>query len=109
MRCTGPCVGLVSEADYHEDVKHAILFLLGKTTEVLDVLQRQMDEAASGLAFERAARIRDKITRLQQLQSRQFVESATAGDIDVVAHDFKGRNRVMTRRNHGGSFDSRFC
>ena len=109
QRCTGPCVGLVSEADYHEDVKHAILFLLGKTTEVLDVLQRQMDEAASGLAFERAARIRDKITRLQQLQSRQFVESATAGDIDVVAHDFKGRNRVMTRRNHGGSFDSRFC
>src|SRR5438552_517776 len=85
QRCTGPCVGLVSEADYHEDVKNATLFLQGKTTEVLDILQRQMDEAAAGLAFERAARIRDKITRLQQLQSRQFVESATAGDIDVVA------------------------
>jgi excinuclease ABC subunit C len=37
------------------------------------------------LQFERAARTRDKIQRLQQLQSRQFVESATAGDIDVVA------------------------
>src|SRR5438477_422879 len=44
-----------------------------------------MNEAATTLAFERAARIRDKIQRLQQLQSRQFVESATAGDIDVVA------------------------
>ncbi len=44
-----------------------------------------MEAASAKLAFERAARLRDKITRLQQLQSRQFVESATAGDIDVVA------------------------
>ncbi len=85
QRCTGPCVGLISEADYQEDVKNATLFLQGKTTEVLGHLQRQMDEAAAALEFERAARVRDKITRLQQLQSRQFVESATAGDIDVVA------------------------
>ncbi len=85
QRCTGPCVGLVNEHDYQEDVKNATLFLHGKTTEVLEHLQRQMDEAAAALAFERAAKIRDKITRLQQLQSRQFVESATAGDIDVVA------------------------
>jgi excinuclease ABC subunit C len=85
QRCTGPCVGLIGEADYQEDVKNATLFLQGKTTEVLEHLQRQMAEAAAALAFERAARIRDKITRLQQLQSRQFVESATAGDIDVVA------------------------
>lgn len=85
QRCTGPCVGLISEQDYQEDVKNATLFLQGKTTEVLDHLQRQMDEAAGALAFERAAKVRDKITRLQQLQSRQFVESATAGDIDVIA------------------------
>jgi excinuclease ABC subunit C len=85
QRCTGPCVGLISAADYQEDVKNATLFLQGKTTDVLGHLQRQMDAAAAALAFERAARIRDKLTRLQQLQSRQFVESATAGDIDVVA------------------------
>jgi excinuclease ABC subunit C len=85
QRCTGPCVGLISAADYQEDVKNATLFLQGKTTEVLGHLQRQMDAAAAALAFERAARIRDKLTRLQQLQSRQFVESATAGEIDVVA------------------------
>ncbi|HEV3239297.1 MAG TPA: excinuclease ABC subunit UvrC [Casimicrobiaceae bacterium] len=85
QRCTGPCVGLIGAADYQEDVKNATLFLQGKTTEVLGHLQRQMDAAAAALAFERAARIRDKLTRLQQLQSRQFVESATAGDIDVVA------------------------
>ncbi len=85
QRCTGPCVGLISEADYQEDVRNATLFLQGKTNEVLETLQRQMEGAAAAFAFERAARTRDKITRLQQLQSRQFVESATAGDLDVVA------------------------
>ena len=84
-RCTAPCVGLISEADYSEDVQATTLFLQGKTDEVLAQLKRQMDEAAASLQFERAARTRDKIARLQQLQSRQFVESATAGDIDVVA------------------------
>jgi excinuclease ABC subunit C len=85
QRCSGPCVGRVAEADYRDDVQGAVLFLQGKTTEVLAQLKVQMDEASAALEFERAARMRDKITRLTQLQSRQFVESATAGDIDVVA------------------------
>ncbi|HEY1458468.1 MAG TPA: excinuclease ABC subunit UvrC [Casimicrobiaceae bacterium] len=85
QRCTGPCVGLISAEEYHEDVNNATMFLQGKTSEVLAGLQRQMEEAAAALAFERAARLRDKVARLTQLQSRQFVESATAGDIDVVA------------------------
>jgi excinuclease ABC subunit C len=85
QRCTGPCVGLITETEYREDVSDAMLFLQGKTNEILAGLQRQMEEAAAALGFERAARLRDKIARLTQLQSRQFVESATAGDIDVVA------------------------
>ena len=84
-RCSAPCVRLISEADYREDVQATTLFLQGKTDEVLAQLKRQMDDAAAALEFERAARVRDKIARLQQLQSRQFVESATAADIDVVA------------------------
>jgi excinuclease ABC subunit C len=84
-RCSAPCVGLISEVDYAEDVQSAVLFLQGKANEVLAQLKTQMETASAGLEFERAARIRDKITRLTQLQSRQFVESATAGDVDVVA------------------------
>jgi excinuclease ABC subunit C len=84
-RCTAPCVGLVSEVDYQQDVQATMLFLQGKTDEVLANLKRQMDGASAALHFERAARTRDKIARLQQLQSRQFVESATAGDVDVIA------------------------
>src|SRR5438067_11968241 len=85
QRCTGPCVGLISLSEYQDDVRNATLFLQGKTNEVMETLHRQMEAAATAFAFERAARIRGKITRLQQLQSRQFVESATAGDLDVVA------------------------
>ncbi|TMH35441.1 MAG: excinuclease ABC subunit UvrC [Betaproteobacteria bacterium] len=85
QRCTGPCVGLISQEEYAQDVNNAMLFLQGKTNEVLEALQRQMEEAAAILEFERAARIRDKISRLNVLQSRQFVESATARDVDVVA------------------------
>jgi excinuclease ABC subunit C len=100
-RCTAPCVGLIPEEDYREDVQAALLFLQGKTDEVLAQLKRQMDTAAAALQFERAARTRDKIARLQQLQSRQFVESATAGDIDVIAAVREGNifavNTVMIR------------
>jgi excinuclease ABC subunit C len=68
---------------------------------VLERLQRKMEEASSALAFEEAARVRDKITRLNRLQSRQFVESATAGDIDVVGaaadRGFTAVNLVMVR------------
>ena len=85
QRCSAPCVGLISEVDYREDMHSAVLFLQGKAGEVMAQLKTQMDAASAALEFERAARLRDKITRLQQLQSRQFVESATAGDIDVVA------------------------
>jgi excinuclease ABC subunit C len=84
-RCSAPCVGSISEREYAEDVTAALLFLQGKTSEVLAQLSAQMEQASGALDFERAARLRDKITRLNTLQSRQFVESATAGDIDVVA------------------------
>ena len=85
-RCSGPCVGLIAEADYREDVQGAVLFLQGKADPGAGPAQApRWTRRAASLAFERAARIRDKITRLGQLQARQFVESATAGDIDVVA------------------------
>jgi len=84
-RCSAPCVGRVGESDYAADVKGAVLFLQGRAGEVVEELKAQMAQASAALDFELAAGLRDKITRLTQLQSRQFVESATAGDVDVVA------------------------
>ncbi|MDR0770189.1 MAG: excinuclease ABC subunit UvrC [Burkholderiales bacterium] len=100
-RCTAPCVGYVPEEIYAEDVRSAVLFLQGKADDVREQLHAQMESAAAALEFERAAALRDKWQRLQQLQSKQFVESATARDADVVAvvHDREvtAVNVVMVR------------
>ncbi len=84
-RCSAPCVGLISAEDYAADVERATLFLQGKTDQLLNELKEQMNAAAAELNFERAAALRDRIHRLQQLQSRQFVHTSSERDIDVVA------------------------
>lgn len=83
-RCTAPCVGLISEADYQKDLQHTILFLEGKNQQVLDDLSEQMTLASAELDFESAALIRDKIISLRRVQERQYV-SAEQGDLDVLA------------------------
>jgi excinuclease ABC subunit C len=83
-RCTAPCVGLVSVEDYAQDVKHAILFLEGKTNQVVDALVKRMEAAAQQLEFELAARYRDQIKSLRRVQERQYV-SGESGDLDIVA------------------------
>src|SRR5207245_4598008 len=57
QRCSGPCVNLISEEEYANDVQSALLFLQGKGTEVVAHLQQQMETASAKLEFERAARI----------------------------------------------------
>jgi excinuclease ABC subunit C len=84
-RCTAPCVAQISEDDYKADVKSAAMFMRGQQDDVLRELQSSMEVAAEKLEFERAARIRDKIARLNRLQSKQFVSSAAERDVDVLA------------------------
>ncbi|WP_156862203.1 excinuclease ABC subunit UvrC [Casimicrobium huifangae] len=84
-RCTASCVGQISEADYAADVKSAAMFLRGQQDEVTHELNAQMEAAAGELAFEKAARIRDKIARLNRLVSKQFVSSVADRDVDVLA------------------------
>ena len=84
-RCTGPCVGLISEADYAKDVKLAARFLDGRTNEVIDDLSARMNAAAERLAFEEAAACRDQIRSLQAVLHRQFVDSGRDEDVDILA------------------------
>lgn len=83
-RCSGPCVGLVSQEKYLDDVRHTSLFLKGKNNEVIDALIADMERASKALAFERAATLRDQIASLRKVQERQYV-SGEKGDIDVIA------------------------
>lgn len=84
-RCTAPCVGQISEDEYRADVKSASMFLRGQQSEVVSDLQAAMETAASHLEFEKAARTRDKIARLNRLVSKQFVSSTSERDVDVLA------------------------
>ena len=83
-RCTAPCVGLIDETTYGEDVRHAIMFLEGKSEEMVGELLRRMESASRTLEFERAARYRDQIANLRRVQARQYVSGAK-GNVDIVA------------------------
>lgn len=82
QRCTAPCVALISEQEYRQDVQNAVLFLEGRSHEIMQTLARDMDMASQALDFERAAQLRDQISALQQVQEQQCVSGHT-GDADV--------------------------
>jgi excinuclease ABC subunit C len=82
-RCTGPCVKLISREDYAHNVNLAILFLEGKSQQVIEELQSKMETAAKQLDYERAALFRDQINRLRQIQDRQYV-SIDEGNADII-------------------------
>ena len=83
-RCSGPCCGLVTEEEYKDDVEHAMMFLEGKSRDVLEDYANKMDEASQALNFEKAAQYRDQIAHLQRMQEQQHV-MGMQGDIDVIA------------------------
>ena len=83
-RCTAPCVGLVSQGDYSEQAKDAMLFLQGKNQKVLTRMISRMEQASLDLEYEAAAIFRDQINTLKQMQAQQFVSGSQA-DIDFIA------------------------
>ena len=83
-RCSGPCVDLVNEEDYAEDVRHSVMFLEGKSNQISDELKEKMQRLADAKEFEKAARVRDQIRDLRTIQERQYV-SGGKGDVDVIA------------------------
>ena len=83
-RCKGPCVGLVEPADYAEDVRHSVMFLEGRSQQLGNELNAEMEAAAMALNFEKAAELRDQVALLRRVQDQQYMEGGS-GDVDVVA------------------------
>ncbi len=84
-RCSGPCVGLIEGETYAADVKNAELFLQGREDDVLQALGTKMQRAAETLRYEQAAFYRDQIQALSTTQQRQYAETSTGGEADVIA------------------------
>ncbi len=84
-RCTGPCVGLIDESTYAEDVRSAELFLQGREDEAVSRLEKRMHRAAEKQAYEQAAAYRDQIRSLSKVRETQFVSSSRGVDADIIA------------------------
>ena len=82
-RCTAPCVGFISRQDYARDIQQAVLFINGQKDTLTESLTREMEEASAKLEFEQAAELRDRIARVRQIQTKQYV-SGGQGDFDVI-------------------------
>jgi len=84
-RCMAPCAFLQTREEYAATVHDVVLFLEGRHRVLVDRLKREMEFASEQLAFEHAARLRDRITDLERVMARQEVVWKSQVDMDLIA------------------------
>ena len=82
-RCIAPCTSYCTKEEYDEVISQVILFLEGRTDEVVRGLRRQMQAESTAMQFERAARIRDQVQAVERVTERQTVASTKPADEDI--------------------------
>lgn len=89
-RCLGPCVqGLTTPEIYQEAVRDVKMFLEGRPTDLVRSLRERMQAAAADQRFEQAAKYRDLISTVEQLQEKQRIASTESDDADVFGYHFE--------------------
>jgi excinuclease ABC subunit C len=89
-RCLGPCVqGLTTSEAYQEAVHDVKMFLEGRPTDLVRSLRDRMQQAAAGQRFEQAAKYRDLISTVEQLQEKQRIASVESDDADVFGYHYE--------------------
>ncbi|MDR9484551.1 MAG: excinuclease ABC subunit UvrC [Sediminimonas sp.] len=89
-RCSGPCVGKISQEDYAASVRDAERFLSGRSTGIQEKLAKEMQAASDAMEFERAAALRDRIRALTQVQTAQGINPRTVSEADIIALHMQG-------------------
>jgi excinuclease ABC subunit C len=103
QRCTAPCVGLISAADYRRDVDDAVLFLEGRNASVLASLVERMERASREQDYEQAAILRDQVTLIRRIQAEQVVAGTGIEEADVLGiHQEQGQACVAVILIRGG-------
>lgn len=95
-RCTAPCVDLISAEQYGKDFHAAMLFLEGKNKTVVDTFADRMELAAASRDYEQAARFRDQISRLKEIEARQHVKRSDSKDLDILGFASNGAMHCVT-------------
>jgi len=83
-KCSGPCVGEVSATEYKVHVDGLMKFLNGDNTEIVAAMEQQMIAASNATDFERAAKIRDRLTAIHQVLEKQQMVGVQEDDLDVI-------------------------
>ena len=84
-RCSGPCVGNISEKNYSLSVNDAIDFISGKSRRIQKNLSKEMERASKELDYEKAAIARDRIKALTQIQTSQKINQTNLNEADVIS------------------------
>lgn len=84
-QCSAPCIGAIKQDAYNESVKDATDFLRGSDSASMSNMVKEMNDASDSLEFERAARIRDRISAIKKLSEKQKVVEIKTKDQDVFA------------------------
>ena len=89
-RCLGPCVeGLTTPEAYREAVHDAQMFLEGRAADLAKSIEGRMEAAAAAEQFELAAKYRDLLVTISQLQEKQRIASADNDDADVFGYHYE--------------------
>ncbi len=83
-RCMAPCTGNQSKEEYHQIVKQVRQFLEGRDHELLDGLRARMEAAAEREEFEEAARVRDRLFKIERMLEKQRITQTSATEQDVI-------------------------
>lgn len=95
-QCSGPCVGLIKEEEYHQNIQTVLKLLDGKTEEVVGGLKEQMVEAAGREEFEKAAELRDRVQRIEEVNQQQKITDPEADfDRDVVHYSRNDKGQAV--------------
>ena len=89
-RCSAPCVNYISKNDYSYDIKNAKLFIEGRKEKVIKELTEPMQTASDNLDYEKAAKLRDQIRSIREIQEKQFIGSDN-DNFDII---------VCVKNNH---------
>ena len=82
-RCSAPCVNYITKEDYQSDIDNAVLFIEGKKEKIIKTLTEPMQIAADELDYEKAAKLRDQIRSVREIQEKQYA-GGKVNDVDIV-------------------------
>lgn len=96
-QCSAPCNLRISREDYRRDIRRLQMFMEGRKSRLLSQLEKEMQQASTGLRFEEAARLRDELQMLQSLDERGELDSHVQPEVFYIdpKKGLEGLRRVL--------------